>query len=231
VEKADSNVKVLGTRWSLDMDAFSFAGLDLPSHLIVTKRLVLSLLARIFDPRGFLTPFTITAKCIFQKLWQLGLGWDEVIPVELSSQFELWLADFEVIKSWQIPRRYSNVPWSSMTGLELHAFGDASMSGYGTTVYLRIPVSEGVYECSLVMSKNRVAPLKTVTLPRLELLASLLAARLLVFVRKTLSLPEETRYCCWSDSMAALGWVRGDPLRWKQFVANRVVRPIHSVYW
>ena len=218
----ENSVKVLGTMWSLDVDCFTFSGLEVPTDLIVTKRLVLSLIARIFDPLGFLVPFTITAKFLFQKLWQLGVDWDEHIPEDLATQFVTWTEGFKLLKSWSIPRRYSDQAWSDLQGIELHAFGDSSMAGYGAVVYIRIPMGGDTYTCSLVIGKAKVAPLKSVTLPRLELLGSLLAARLLMFVRKTLKLPEHTRYQCWTDSMAVLGWIKGDPNRWKQFVANRV---------
>ena len=89
-EELGDSVKVLGVLWSPESDTFSFSGLELPSDLVVTKRLVLSVIARIFDPLGFLMPFTITAKCLFQRLWQIGIGWDDEIPGELSSQFVRW---------------------------------------------------------------------------------------------------------------------------------------------
>ena len=87
---------------------------------------------------------------------------------------------------------------------------------------------DGSVVTPLVMSLARVAPLKRVSLPRLELLGSLLAARLLRFVCRALRLPAETPYQCWTDSMVVLGWIKGDPCRWKQFVRNRVTE-IHSL--
>ncbi|XP_043210614.1 uncharacterized protein LOC122375344 isoform X4 [Amphibalanus amphitrite] len=95
--------------------------------------------------------------------------------------------------------------------------------GYGAAVYLRLTLRDGSVVTPLVMSRARVAPLKQVSLPRLELLASLLAARLLRFVCRALKLPSETLYWCWTDSMVSLGWIKGDPSRWKQFVKNRVI--------
>lgn len=70
------NLKVLGLRWNPDEDSFLFEGVALEQGLIVTKRVVLSLVARLFDPLGFLNPFVIKLKCLFQDLWRLGVEWD-----------------------------------------------------------------------------------------------------------------------------------------------------------
>ena len=223
------SVKVLGLRWIPKDDVFMFDGVSIPDDVVPTKRVVLSFIARLFDPLGFLTPYTMVAKCLFQRLWQQGLQWDEVLPEECCSIFTRWLQGLETLKRFRVPRSYSVEGWSGIeTSVELHAFGDASPSGYGAAVYLRFPLSDGSQGVSLVMAKGRVAPVKKVSLPRLELLGSLLAARLVTHVRRALCLPDSTVCKCWTDSMVALGWIRGDPRRWKQFVSNRVIE-IHSL--
>lgn len=214
--------KILGVKWTSDEDVFSFDGIEIPTGITTTKRVVLSFIARLFDPLGFLAPFIMIAKCLFQELWQLGLHWDDEVPEELHAQFCHWLEGINVLKQWQIPRCYMVHSWSSLEGVELHAFGDASVKGYGAVVYLRVPSSDGKFATAMVVSKAKVAPLQKVTLPRLELLGSLLAARLLKFVCQTLELPKGVVYRCWTDSMVVLAWVKGSPGRWKQFVANRV---------
>ena len=110
-----------------------------------------------------------------------------------------------------------------MKGLEIHAFSDASEKGYGTCVYLRIPKSDNEFYVSFVMSRGKVAPIKRVTLPRLELLGALLSARLINFVKSALRLNNNVKLFCWTNSQITLSWIRGDPARWKMFVANRVV--------
>lgn len=218
----NEGVKVLGISWNHRSDSFAFTGVPLPSTLVTTKRVVLSCLARIFDPLGFLNPYVMTAKYLFQQLWRDGLDWDDEVSEEIHAQFAQWIKGLEVVKAWEIPRCYSALAWGDFDKVELHSFGDASERGYGAVVYLRVQHLDGKYTASLVVSKSRVAPLKKVTLPRLELLGSLLAARLLNFVKRALALPENIRYYCWSDSTAALGWIKGDPFKWKPFVANRV---------
>ena len=213
--------KVLGLQWKPSEDCFSFDGVVIQSGLKITKRVVLSMLARLFDPLGFLTPFTMTAKCLFQELWRLGLDWDEQVPESAQLTFTAWVTGLQELKSWEIPRNYTQGPWSDVCHLEIHGFGDASEKGYGACVYVRALKKDGTWSCSLVISKAKVSPIKTVTLPRLELMGSLLTARLSVFVRKALKVPDVEIHC-WTDSTVALGWIRGDPRKWKTFVCNRV---------
>lgn len=114
-------------------------------------------------------------------------------------------------------------PWDENIGsLELHGFGDASEKGYGACVYLRTPNAMGSFKTSLIIAKGRVDPLKRVTLPRLELLGALICARLVKFVKEPLGLNNDTLCTYWIDSMVALAWIKGDAMRWKTFVYNRV---------
>ncbi len=226
-EQGASSVKVLGIGWEGSNDCFHFAESHLPplEGLTCTKRGILSLTARIFDPLGFLTPLTMFGKFIFQDLWCLGVGWDEEVPEQHQKRFVSWVRGLQSVSQLHIPRCLClKSTWKEASeGLEIHAFGDASMKGYGAVVYCRVPRSEGGYQVSLVMSKGKVAPLKKITLPRLELLGALLCARLVVFVLQALKLSlDSVNVSCWTDSMIALGWIKGESSRWKQFVANRV---------
>ena len=119
-----------------------------------------------------------------------------------------------------IPRCFGN-GITQESKIELHGFGDASPKAYGAAVYIRIADKQGHISSQLVISKSRVAPIKKVSLPRLELLAAVVNARLLKFVVDTLPM-EVSSVVCWTDSMVALHWVKGQSSRWKPFVANRV---------
>ena len=217
------SVKVLGMKWLATSDAFSFSIASLPYGLCITKRIVLSYLSRLFDPLGIAAPYVMGTKCLFQDLWRAGFLWDDELPSEFRVQFLRWVDGLQVLQQWSIPRSYTGTGWSNIRGLALHVFGDASPRGYGTCVYLVAEKEDGSVVPSLVIAKAKLAPLKTVTLPRLELLACLLSARLLTFVHDALRLEKSLRYYCWSDSMVAISWIKADPSRWKAFVANRVV--------
>ena len=210
-------------KWLATSDAFSFSIASKPDGLCITKRIVLSYLSRLFDPLGIAAPYVMGIKCLFQDLWRAGLQWDDELPSEFRIQFLRWVDGLQVLQQWSIPRSYTGSGWSNIRGLALHAFGEASPRGYGACVYLVAEKEDGSVVPSLVIAKAKLAPLKTVTLPRLELLACLLSARLLTFVHDALRLEKSLRYYCWSDSMVALSWIKADPSRWKAFVANRVV--------
>lgn len=222
-----SSLKVLGSGWDPLNDSFIFSENDILTStemLSCTKRLVLSLIARMFDPLGFLSPITMFAKFILQELWCAGIDWDESVPTPQQEKFDLWVEGLKSLSQIKIPRCYEGLgKWKdTLECIEFHAFCDASEKGYGAVIYCRVTYGDG-FRVSFVTSKGKVAPLKKVTLPRLELLGALLCARLLVFVLKALKLDMgSVPVYCWSDSMVALGWIKGDPGRWKPFVANRV---------
>ena len=209
------DLKILGIQWNPEIDSFLFKGISIPTATIVTKRLVLSSIARIYDPLGFIQPLVITAKILFQEMWRQGIEWDMQAPDDLSHSFHSWLKDLEDIKELSIPRKYSSVKFKENIQ-QLVVFCDASEMAYGAVVYVEIDD-----KFSFVVSRARVAPLKKVTLPRLELLACLIGARLLNEVKVALSL-KEAEYQCYTDSKIALAWIQNSPDKWKPFVANRV---------
>jgi len=119
--------------------------------------------------------------------------------------------------------------------IELHRFGE-KRKAYGAAVYIRSMDAAGKVLTHLVMSKSRVAPTKTVSLPRLELLAAVINSQLLKFVAESLCLKLD-RVVCWTDSMVTLQWIRGSSSQRKTFVANRVAEiqstwdPQHWKHW
>jgi hypothetical protein len=218
----EDSLKVLGLKWVSSSDCFVFEGMSFQRDLCVTKRLILGCISRLFDPLGFVAPFVMACRILFQDVWKLGLGWEELVPPEFQHRFQLWVNDLACIRGLQVPRSYTGYAWGDIKLLELHAFGDASERAFGACVYLRAQAQDGTWCVSLVLARGRVAPLKRVSLPRLELLGALFCARLLKVVFKALKLTEDTHYYCWTDSTVALAWIQSDPGRWKPFVGNRV---------
>ncbi|GFO10300.1 gamma-tubulin complex component 4 [Plakobranchus ocellatus] len=195
--------QVLGLKWIPAEDYFSFSALAVAADVAISKRTVLSFIARLFDPLGFLAPFIISAKLIFQQLWELEIDWDDELPNPLKGQFENWLKELGSLQEWKIPRSFATSSWSDADEIQLHIFYDASEKAYGCCAYPRVVEGTRV-SVNLILTKARVAPLKTVTLPRLELLGALLGSRVLKFLISELHLSCDTVYKCYTDSMVAL---------------------------
>lgn len=208
--------RVLGVLWDKSDDAFQF--LCEPSHLSEhsTKRSILSDVSKLFDPLGLLGPIMVIAKLIIQDLWQSGVGWDESIP---QTTYTSWLQlklQLPTLSQLRIPRCAGTLANPDM--VQIHGFYDASQRA---CIYIRSKVAGQDYQLNLLCSKSRVAPLKTVSLPRLELSAALLLAQLFDKLKSSLDLAG-VRVFLWSDSTITLSWIISSSRRWTVFVANRV---------
>lgn len=208
---------VLGLIWNKDEDTLSVEvpKMDLPDK--ISKRTILSQIQKIFDPMGFLSPATIIPKVLLQKLWNMKKTWDENLNEEIRSEFAAWWRESADLEKIKLPRHAFG---DRMTQhIQFHIFCDASQFAYAAAVYVRVEDRMGV-RVQLLQAKSRVAPLKKITIPRLEWLGCLIAARLASSVKQALSMePEETHF--WSDSTTALAWIRGND-EWGTFVGNRV---------
>lgn len=122
------------------------------------------------------------AKIMMQKLWKNNTAWDDD-SANHKENWTKWLHELEKLTSLVIPRHYFK---SIINNVQLHVFCDSSMLAYGAVAYLRYGIPEGT-KCTFLMSKNRVAPVKQQTMPRLELLATLLGAQLSKYLSKAVS--------------------------------------------
>ncbi|KAJ8909967.1 hypothetical protein NQ315_005974 [Exocentrus adspersus] len=163
-------------------------------------------------------PIIIVGKILMQKLWQSNTKWDEIIPDRLKDEWLRFYKELIYLRDINIPRHVTS---SDRTFVELHGFGDASEQAYGACVYLRTKLKNGHFISRLLCAKSRVAPLKKLSLPRLELSSAVLLARLTDKVKNAINIKIDQIFL-WSDSTIALSWIRGSPSRWKTFVANRV---------
>lgn len=207
----------LGLGWRPNDDMFAFVIRSLGEGA-VTKRAVLSQAAQLFDPLGWMSPVTIKAKCIIQAAWLKQVGWDDRLPDEDVAAWEALRAELPLLRDFRIPRWIGTEAPDGI--MELHGFADASERAYAAVLYLR-SVTGGEFCISLLQAKTKVAPLRQLSLPRLELCAASLVVALTVRMLEVLKLPISTVHL-WTDSSVTLGWIQGHPGRWTTFVANRV---------
>lgn len=210
--------KTLGIFWNAQTDGIQYSFHDLGNSNQVTKRTTLSAICQIYDPLGLLGPVIIVAKLIIQELWKLKLGWDETLPQNLHSKWLQLKNDLDNLNNLRIPR---HAVISDYVEIELHGFCDSSVQAYGACIYIRCKSSLGRFSSQLLCAKSRVAPLKQITLPRLELCGAVLLSHLAKRVLDSMEIKFDKQYF-WSDSTITLAWISGSPYRWKTFVANRV---------
>ena len=176
--------KVLGTLWNFKTDKFYFRvaanllKLDNSQNHVqkMTKRMILSQVARFYDPIGFAAAFIVRTKIEMQRLWQLGLDWDDELPIAVQ---ENWISLFQEIKeldSVSFERCLTVV--NAVEPPMLCVFADASQDALGACAYTRQRKDDNTYAVKFIAAKSRVSPLKQLTIPRLELRAAVLASRL-----------------------------------------------------
>ncbi|XP_073718035.1 uncharacterized protein [Misgurnus anguillicaudatus] len=216
---ATSEGLVLGIQWSAENDTFSFHG-NVKDHP-PTRRGLLSVVASLYDPLGFIAPFILSGKRILQELCCKGIEWDDPIPEYLRSRWEEWKNDLQNLKEVTIPRCYHPRNFGKIVRVELHHFSDASTTGYGACSYLRYQNDRNEIHCSFVMAKARVAPLKITSIPRLELSAAVTAARMSIMLKAELDMKIEQEFF-WTDSQVVLAYINNEVRRFHVFVANRV---------
>ena len=210
--------KTLGITWDSRLDVMA-AQVQLPDQYTSTKRGIVSDTAKSFDVLGWLAPFILRMKVLFQQMWKQKVGWDTPLKEESQSQHQQWREELSVLKDITLPRCYYSP--REQVSVELHGFADASTLAYAAVVYVRAVYADGTVSSELVVAKTKVAPLKTVSIPRLELCGAVLLSELLVAVSMALDVPKENWHG-WIDSTAALGWLRNCPSRYKTYVANRI---------
>nr|CAD2205971.1 unnamed protein product [Meloidogyne enterolobii] len=224
-----SKQKFLGIPWETDLDEISLALNPLPEQPL-TKRKVLAFFASHFDPLGLIGPLLLPTKIFMQSLWNItpSLGWDTELPPEAVKEWtklnKIWNAT-----SIKIPRRNFSFDPTNIT-FQLHAFSDASQIAFATAIYLRTTnLTKNEVETSLLFSKIKVKPKAKAknspyTIPRLELLGTLIATRALNFVQKHLSpsIKLEKKYFLWTDSSTVINWLNNTETINDIFVNNRI---------
>ena len=220
ISDPEEYTKTLGLEWNTSLDHFRLTVADLPPLENVTKRLLVSDIAKTFDVLGWFAPSIIKAKILLQRLWEQKVDWDDTIPQSIRDAWLQWRSELNKLTVMNIPRCYFPRT-AQITSFQLHGFCDASELAYAGVVYLRMTDSNENVHISLVAAKTKVAPIKRLTIPRLELCGAQLLAKLLHHVREALHIPIQDTYA-WTDSTIVLSWLEGSPRRFKTYVGNRI---------
>ncbi|KAK3102963.1 hypothetical protein FSP39_015321 [Pinctada imbricata] len=215
------SVKTLGLVWSADPDQFSFNANPVDENLEITKRNFLKKIAMLFDPLGFVTPYTIRAKFLLQEMWACGYDWDATLSNELKLKAHTWLKELHDLRKVAVDRCIRERESDFVVSESFHTFVYASQDVYGAVVYARYEYSDSSVSTRMIAAKGRVAPLKSISIPRMELLGAILGLRLTCAISKALEI-DMKHVTYWSDSMNVLYWIRGCSRSYKTFVANRV---------
>lgn len=230
--KSNENIsnKTLGLGWNNVSDTFYFNSQFHANDNPVTKRSILSSISQIFDPLGLLSPTVIIAKILLQQLWLLKIGWDDKVPSSIARTWNRFVISLQTLDTIRVPRHAIG---SQPMYMELHVFSDASQAAYGACIYIRTVNIDNTVLVRLLFAKSRVAPLKPVSIPRLELCGALLGSKILDKVRRSLRC-EFKNVVFWTDSTIVLGWLRMSPNKLKTFVQNRtaeILELTQDVQW
>ena len=211
--------RTLGLHWNMESDKFMFkvALKDRPN----TRRGILSLTSSVYDPLGFVAPVVLPAKKLLQDLCRKKHGWDDPISDCDSERWEKWKSQLANLPLITVDRCVRPACFGDLKIAELHSFADASQNAYGAVTYLRLVDVEERIHCAFLIGKSRVAPLRPMTVPRLELSAAVLAAQLDRTVREELDI-QVNQSTFWSDSTCVLQYIRNQSKRFHTFVANRL---------
>lgn len=211
---------VLGLRWDVVQDLLSINAdrlVGLVGQLPRSKRKFWSFISKVYDPLGFLAPFTTIAKLLTRAVSAACKGWDSKLPVELAHSVGQWMKEFDIVSTIQIPR---HVGVASPVSEKLVAFCDASMKALGVCIYLVSQTSDATVS-RLYTAKSRITPVPEQTIPRLELTAAVLATNIMCHVRKVMPdiAPEDIYY--FTDSADVMYWLYSGSMSWPEYVANR----------
>ena len=178
--------RALGVAWYIVNDSFGFIICMSDTPLI--RRGMLSTITSVFDPQGLAGPFLLKGRKIMQEVTGETKSWDDSVSDEHSAAWRRWRTELLDLNELVVNRCYKPVGFGEATHSSLHCFSDASDIGYGQATYLRQENERGDVAVSLVLGKSRVAPLKVTTIPRLELVAATVSAKVSALVKEEIKI-------------------------------------------
>ena len=209
--------KILGTVWNHAKEMLLF-NVNSPNNITLTKRTVLSQIARIFDPVRLAAAFLVRVKIGMQRLWQQGLEWDQELPPATREEWIGFFQEMGDLNHVAFERFLTSVDAIALPILSI--FSDSSNEAFGACAYATWRTKSN--ECDTrFIAKSRVAPLKPLTIPRPELQAAVLATRLYQSIAEESRLQFE-KVAFFSDSNIVLSWIRSQAREFKPFVPARV---------
>ena len=208
--------RTLGIMWCAESDTFQFRIIiqDRP----LTRRGILSTLCSIYDPLGFVAPLILMGKQILQDLCRCNADWDDPIGEQLRPKLKWWQNELHELEKLKIPRCYKPEGFGEIKAVEVHHFSDTSLAGHGQCSYLRLLNKDNQAYCSFLMGKARVAPLKFITVPRLELQAAVVSIKISQWLLKELDYQDVSEFF-WTDSRVVIGCINNETKHFHTFVA------------
>ncbi len=211
--------RALGVVWDTENDSLCINVKT--KEVKYTRRGLLSYVSSVYDPIGIVCPFALLAKKMFQNECRLKKSWDDDLEETTVKAFNKWVNELPKLKELSMDRCVIPPSMDDDLVIQLHHFADASTEAYGTVSYLRVVDSSGTINCCFMMGKSRLAPIKTLSIPRLELCAAVMAVHVNGFFLKEMRIRVHQTFF-WTDSMVVLGYIRNTERRFQTFVANRL---------
>ena len=165
--------RALGVQWCVDSDVFRIVLNNKPP----TRRGILSVGSLIYDPLGFAAPFTLPARKILQDVCREEMGWDDTVPEQYQVKWAQWLSELPLLEQFKINRCVKPAEFGAVVSQQIHLLSDASSVGYSSVAYSRVRDDSNRIYCSFLMGNARLALIKSVTIPRLELTAATVSIR------------------------------------------------------
>ena len=215
--------RVLGVQWNVSNDEFGFKVSDDLERKSFTRRSVLSTVNSLYDPLGFIAPVILVARKLQQRIIEQELDWDEELPTEDVQAWNKWLAELLGLSALSLPRCFKPLGLKAVINYQIHHFCDASLRGYGFVSYLRLVDENGVIHCSFLCGKAKVTPPRSESIPRLELVAAVLAVKADHWIRTQLEY-SDCQSIFWTDSSAVRSSINNKTKRFRTFVANRLAK-------